>query len=78
MSHELANALAKLSEREVALTRWVAEHRDAIDSQSHLQEGSIQRTYWMYGQLVAIREAMKLIQAELAISQTPYSQDRAS
>jgi hypothetical protein len=78
MSHELANALAKLSDREAALTRWVAEHRDAIDSQAHLQEGSPQRTYWMYGQLTAIRDVMQLIQSELSAGRTPYSQDRAS
>lgn len=78
MSRELANVLAKMSEQEAALTRWVAEHRDAIDSQAHLQEGSVQRTYWMYGQLIAIREAMNLIQAELSAGQAPYSRDRAS
>jgi hypothetical protein len=78
MSRELTNVLAKMSEQEVALTRWVAEHRDAIDSHAHLKEGSVQRTYWMYGQLIAIREAMNLIQAELSAGQAPFSQDRAS
>ncbi len=78
MSHELTNVLAKLSEKEDALTKWVAEHRDAIDARAHLKEGSLQRTYWKYGQLIAIRDAIKLIQEELSGSQSSYGQQRVS
>ncbi len=78
MSHEeLTSALAKLNEKEAALTRWVAEHRDAIDSRAHLKEG-IQRTYWMYGQLIAIRDAIKLIQAEVSGGESDYDKQRVS
>ena len=74
----IAEVLTRMSKRESALKEWLADHRSEIDPQAHLDENSIERTYWMYGQLIAIRDAMNLIQKELGASRKPYSEDSAN
>jgi hypothetical protein len=43
------------------LTQWIAENARACESeQRHLDEGSMERAYWHYGYLCALRDVLSL------------------
>jgi hypothetical protein len=72
MGHEVMEVLGALSAREEELKKWLADHADEISPQAHLDANSREQVYWRYGYLIALRDALNLIQTK-AISQTPCS-----
>ena len=52
-----------LIERRIAnLTEWLNENcPNCGDEQRHLDEGTVERQYWHYGYLVALRDIRKLL-----------------
>lgn len=54
--------LDKFKKREVGLTQWLndtAPH--CFDDQKHLDEHSVERVYWHYGYMVAIRDMLRAL-----------------
>jgi hypothetical protein len=52
-----------ISQRIAELTRWLGESAsDCTTTQKHLEEGSIERAYWHYGYLCALRDVVAAIE----------------
>jgi hypothetical protein len=53
---------AALKSRIQALKEWLdREHPECASEQKHLNEGTVERAYWHYGYMVALRDALKLL-----------------
>jgi len=54
----------ELIERRIRnLSIWMREHGpDAVEEQAHLREGTRERLYWHYGYLVALKDALQLLE----------------
>ena len=49
-----------IQERIDDLTKWLNENgRDRIVEQAHLNDASIERLYWHYGYLIALRDVRR-------------------
>jgi hypothetical protein len=57
------DAVAPLvQERIDGLNTWLAEHGPTCKSeQRHIEEGTVERVYWHYGYMVALRDALNLL-----------------
>jgi hypothetical protein len=54
-----------LRDRASELAKWLADHgSDCQETQAHLDAGSIERIYWHYGYLVALRDVLRLIDSQ--------------
>jgi hypothetical protein len=54
-----------LRDRASELTKWLAEHgSDCQEIQARLDSGSVERIYWHYGYLVALRDVLRLIDTQ--------------
>jgi hypothetical protein len=54
-----------ISEKAEALTRWLAERAPYCqNSQKHLDEGTVEQTYWHYGYVCAIRDILAIVYPE--------------
>ena len=62
MGSELFEAMSALSKREEEIKKWLADHKNEIEPQAHLDTNSTEQVYWRYGYLVALRDALKLLQ----------------
>ena len=52
----------KLKKRGKGIRSWLkTNHPKVFKEQKHLDEGSIERAYWHYGYLVALRDMTNLI-----------------
>ncbi len=52
-----------ISDKIAGLTRWLAEHASSCETaQKHLDEGSVERAYWHYGYLCALRDVASMIE----------------
>jgi len=59
--------IARMEKRIVALSDWLAEKFPQIfEEQRHLDKGSVERYYWHYGYLIALRDNIKLLKRERA------------
>jgi hypothetical protein len=57
--HALAD---KFTDREKEIERWLREQTAAdVAEQRHLDSGTVERTYWHYGYLVALQDVQKLL-----------------
>lgn len=44
---------------------WLNEHApEVFEEQSHLNEGSRERTYWHYGYMVALSDVLRLLESD--------------
>jgi len=58
-------AMDRLQERVAALDEWMREHGcTALREQRHLDDGSMERIYWHYGYLVALRAVLALLNGQ--------------
>jgi hypothetical protein len=54
--------LDKINVRASAQEQWLRENAPhVVEDQKHLDDGSIERAYWHYGYLVALRDVRKLL-----------------
>lgn len=52
-------------ERIAAMEEWMRQYGScALREQRHLERDSIERAYWNYGYLMALREALALVTAQ--------------
>lgn len=59
---ESTEAAFKIQERIDGIKTWLEANAPTIHiGQKHLDEGSIERAYWHYGYLVALRDARNLL-----------------
>lgn len=55
-------SFASLVQRERSLSEWLKRnHPEVVADQKHLDEGSVERAYWHYGYMVALRDVMRLL-----------------
>ncbi len=55
------DALSALKERHDALVEWLErEAADCVAEQRHLEEGTVERIYWHYGYLMALRDVLAM------------------
>ena len=55
-------ALDKISQREQGIKDWLDENAPYIaGDQKHLDDGTVERAYWHYGYLVALRDVRSLL-----------------
>ena len=56
----------ELIERRIRnLTTWIRENGpDCVEEQAHLNEGTRERLYWHYGYMVALKDALELLERE--------------
>lgn len=65
--------LSLLSERAKNIAKWLKENGGAcFEEQLHLNEGSQERTYWHYGYMVALADALRFLTGESPITTGPY------
>jgi hypothetical protein len=50
-----------IDDRIEGLTDWLRQNAPAVEQQAHLDEGSLERAYWHYGYLVALRDLRDLL-----------------
>lgn len=51
-----------IRERMTNQCAWLADTAPQVTvEQKHLDEGSVERTYWHYGYMVALRDVLKLL-----------------
>ncbi len=56
-----------ISQRVGELTRWLAEHAPNCETaQKHLEQGSVEQTYWHYGYVCALRDVVSRMSRRLA------------
>lgn len=72
MGSEVVEVMSALSEREENLKKWLADHKAEIEPQAHLNANSVEQIYWRYGYLIALRDALNLLQKKTT-NQTPCS-----
>jgi hypothetical protein len=54
-----------LRDRASELSKWLAERGcDCQEMQAHVDAGSLERRYWHYGYLVALRDVLRLIDSQ--------------
>lgn len=54
-----------LVKRRDDLREWLKEHgQNCHESQKHLDEGSAERVYWHYGYMMAMTDAINLIDSD--------------
>jgi hypothetical protein len=54
-----------LRERLGTLSRWLAENGDDCqETQAHLNADSVERIFWHYGYLVALRDVLRLLDSK--------------
>ncbi len=54
--------LPLLQERIDGLDTWLAENGPTCKTdQRHIEEGTVERVYWHYGYMVALRDALNLV-----------------
>jgi hypothetical protein len=65
MSQDVMDFMAALSKREEDLKKWLADHAKEIEPQAHLDKNSKEQVYWRYGYMIALRDALSLIQNKI-------------
>jgi hypothetical protein len=56
----MPSLIKPLQRRIDQLALWLEQHCPECDKeQAHLQDGSRERAYWMYGYLVALRDVLR-------------------
>lgn len=73
MGHDVMEALDALTKREADLKKWLADHRAEIEPQAHLEANSREQVYWRYGYVIALRDAINLLQKKLTANQITSS-----
>lgn len=59
---ETPPSFESLAQRERVLSEWLKKnHPEVVAEQKHLDEGSVERAYWHYGYMVALRDVMRLL-----------------
>jgi uncharacterized protein YecT (DUF1311 family) len=62
MSSVYRTARELVERRRGDMLAWLKEHAaECFEEQSHLDEGSRERTYWHYGYLVALNDVLRLV-----------------
>lgn len=47
-------------ERMVEMEKWLQKnHPEVFEEQKHLEAGSVEKAYWHYGYLVALKDVMR-------------------
>lgn len=58
-----ADPLALIAQRIDGLTEWLAENAPyGAGDQKHLDEHSVERAYWHYGYLMALKDMKRLLE----------------
>ncbi len=56
-----------LSTRAEAMSRWLRENAPYCEaSQKHLEEGTVERAYWHFGYVSALRDCLRLLRRSSA------------
>lgn len=56
------SGMKKMERRAEDMSVWLkASHPQIFDDQCHLDEGSIERAYWHYGYLMALRDCLAVL-----------------
>ena len=45
----------------------LSQHAEVFTDQKHTIEGSVERTYWHYGYMVALRDILRLIEGDATL-----------
>lgn len=58
-------AISRIEKRRDDLAEWLdSEAPHDVEGQAHLDEGSVERTWWHYGYLVAMKDILALLGSE--------------
>lgn len=79
MSTDHVSDLSPLVERTKGIEEWLLKIRPlCFSEQRHLNEGTIERTYWHYGYMVALNDALTLLTGKGPITEGPYSRSQGT
>lgn len=74
MSTDYVSDLSPLIERTRGIEEWLLEVRPSCFSeQRHLNEGTTERTYWHYGYMVALNDALKILTGKSPLTEGRYT-----
>jgi len=63
--HSDADAEGKLRQRISELSDWLSEYGQGCqEKQAHIDAGSVERIYWHYGYLIALRDVVRLLDSQ--------------
>lgn len=75
MSTDWVSNLSPLIERTKGINEWLTNvSPSCFSEQRHLNAGSVERTYWHYGYMVALNDALSILTGESPLTEGRGSQ----